>query len=81
MSDDRSLTQIEFDLNDAHQLSLEVLEGLEEAECDVGMGAIVMALSLGRLLSPKPLNQEEEVAFLNSVIEFAATYFTSGVAN
>lgn len=75
------LTQIEFDMGDAHNLSVSLLENLEEDDCDVGTGAIVCALSIGRLLSPKKLSMEEEIAFIQATLEFAATYFTSGVAN
>lgn len=68
-------------MEDAHNLSVSLLEHLEEEDCEVGMGAIVCALSLGRLLSPNRLSMEEEINFIQSAIEFAATYFTSGVAN
>ena len=79
--DPNQLTKLEFDMEEAHNLSLLLLETLEGEECEIGLGAIVMALTMGRLLSPKRLSVDEEIAFIQAMLELSATYFTTGEAN
>lgn len=81
MTDPNALTQIEFDIQTAQSHAVSVLELLEDEGCEVAMGAIIMALNIGKLLSPKPLSMEEEIAYLQAVLEFTAAYFTSGTSN
>jgi ABC-type molybdate transport system permease subunit len=72
---------IEFDMQEAHNLSIDFLQYLESEDCVVGMGAVVAALTLGRLLSPKSLSMDEELAFVQAMVEFGATFFVSGEVN
>lgn len=78
---DQASVQVEFNMDDVHHVSLELLGLLEQEDVEVGLAAVAMALSLGRIMSPKTLEPEDEVRFVQAFTEFVGTYFIEGVAN
>lgn len=75
------MTRIQFDFQKVHEKSVDVLTMMEDSRTEVSIGIVALALSLGRLLSPEILKDEEEVKFIQALIEFGGTYFAEGVPN
>lgn len=71
-------TQLTVDMEEVHELSLDFLQMLESEGVKTGVGAVSAALSLGRLMSPKVLEPDEEIQFLQAIMEFAGMYFGDG---
>ena len=69
-----SLTSITFALpaRRVHELSLGVLDYLGDASVEEGIAAL--ALSIGRVMSPKQLSQLEEKEFVQGILEWAGSY-------
>ena len=75
------LGKVEIDMQEIHELSLDILTFLEEEGCNISQGVAVCGMSIGRLLSNKAMSADEEMAFIQAVVEFGATYFTGGPLN
>jgi hypothetical protein len=75
------VTEEEFAMADIHEVSLSLLDTLEELDVDVPLGAAGVALTLGRALAPKILEAEEEMKWLKAVMEFAQLYWVEGKVN
>lgn len=71
----------EFDMGEIHELSLELIGLFEEDGVDVPTGTVATALTLGRCLTNKPMEIEDEMNFIKSVLEFCHAYFAEGEAN
>lgn len=69
---------ITFDMEEVHELSVDYLSMLEEDGVKMGLGAVAAALSLGRLVCPRMLEPQEEMAFIQAIMEFAGMYFAEG---
>lgn len=67
-------------MEDIHETSLDIMDALEESGVDIPLGLVALALTLGRVISPKLLSAEEEMSWLESVMEFAQLYFVNGPA-
>lgn len=68
-----------FDREEVEDISLGILEELEEQGIDKPLAQVSIALTLGRLLSPaQPLDHDEGVAFVKGIIEWAKLYFADG---
>lgn len=64
-----------------HDISVSVIEKLEEDEIDIGEGAVALAMSFGRIVSPAVMTPEEEIAFIHAMLDFGSLYFVQGVQN
>jgi hypothetical protein len=73
--------RVSFDMDEIHELSLDLIHFLEEDDIEVGEAALAFALSLGRVLSPSAMDQDEQIAFTKSCLEWAQCYFVQGVPN
>ncbi len=72
------------DYQEVNRVSLLVLREMERRGVGHGYAALGSALTLGRVLNPDPpLDKEEEIAFVMSVMDFCAAYFadTGGVVH
>lgn len=72
---------IAVDMGEVHDISLDLLRSLEDAEVDLTTAAAALAMSLGRVLSPRVLEQEDEERFMQNMFEWASMYFTDGKVN
>jgi hypothetical protein len=69
-------------MEEVHSASCDLLQLLEEEEITHGLGIMALIMTLGRLVSPKVLSNEEETAFLQTMTEFVGLYFAEeGEAN
>lgn len=66
---------------DIHNLSLSVLSQLEDAEVEVPLGTVALALSFGRVASPVMLTGPQEIAWLEALMSFTTSYFHGGTVN
>jgi len=73
--------RVSFDMDEIHELSLDLIHFLEQDDVEVGEAALAFALSLGRVLSPTPMEMEEQIAFTKAALEWAQCYFVQGVPN
>lgn len=72
----KDLIPSEYDMREVHDLSMSVLRVLENEDVDIGLAAISLALSLGRLLSPtQPMTEETEMVFIDHLMEHLGLYF------
>jgi hypothetical protein len=76
-----SAVRASFDLEDIHDISLDVLQLLEDEEVEVAEAAVALALSLGRIIAPKTLEQDEQIKFTQDLMEWAGCYFAEGQVN
>lgn len=74
-------TKVSFDFIEIHELSLRVLQSLEDAQVEVPKAVLGLALSMGRVMSPDILSDADEVKFLQAIIEWGSTYFAPGSLN
>lgn len=71
----------DMNMADIHEVSMLLLDLLDEENIDVPLGTAGVALTLGRAASPRVLEPDEEAAFLKAIMEFAQLYFVEGRAN
>lgn len=76
-----NLASVSMDYQEAHNISVGLLQFLEANDIQVGTALVGMAMTMGRLLSPKPLSDEDEVAFINGMLEWSGAFFTQGASN
>lgn len=65
-------------MGEVHSLSLSILTSLEEDEVATGVAAAACALTIGRLMTPKIMSQNEEVSFTKNLLDYLALYFSGG---
>lgn len=68
-------------MGEVHDLSLDLLQTLEEEGVTIGLGVAGLALSIGRLLSQAVLEEKDEVKFTQDLLEWASMYFVPGGVN
>jgi len=74
-----SITKVEFDHEEARELSYDLLTFLEDEDIDMPTGIAALALTFGRLMAPKrPLPQAEEERFIQNVLNWTGMYFHEG---
>ena len=73
--------KVAFDLQEVHNVSVDLLSLMEEDRITMAMGIAALALSIGRLASEKELSQEQEVKFCQDLMEWLGMYFHEGKAN
>ena len=77
-----NVTRITVDLGEAHNLSIDVLRYFESQDIEGGVGAVSLVLSTGRILFPdEMMKEEDELRFVQSVMDFVGTYFAAGGVN
>ena len=63
-------------------LASAVLKTLAEREATIGYGMLACALTIGRLLNPgKVLADDDEIKFIEALMDWAGAYFNVGKAN
>jgi hypothetical protein len=72
---------LSFSLDEVHDLSIMLLSACEENGANVGLSSLGLALSFGRLLTPQPMDGDEEIAFIKAMMQFGGAYFTEGMTN
>lgn len=70
-----------FNLTEVHNTSVGLLTYLEEQETPVGLSAVALLMSIGRLLSPTPMSDEQEIAFIKDALDWGGAYFAEGEKN
>lgn len=63
---------------EAHAVSVGLLRYLESLEVNEETALAGLAMSVGRIVSPKILSAPEEADFLKSLYEWASLYFMPG---
>lgn len=71
-----SLTKVSVDAQEVHELSVELMHFLEESHAEVGTGIFALAMTLGRLVAPRILQEDEELEFIQNLMEYSGLYFT-----
>lgn len=61
---------------DIHELSVELLGELEHIQPALASFGLIM--TIGRILSPEPLNAEEELKFCQDLMDYVTVYFAKG---
>jgi hypothetical protein len=67
---------VEVDMREAHEASLDLLTYLETADIDPVVAPAALVMTAGRMMAPKPLSAEEEIAFIQLFMDWCGTYFT-----
>jgi hypothetical protein len=70
-----------IDFDEVHNASVGILKRLEQANTPVSVGTTALILSVGRILSPEPMSDEEEAQFVQMAMEWMGIYFTEGTVN
>lgn len=70
-------------MDDVHDLSVDIIEFLESEETTVPLAVAALVLSAGRLMNPREgaLEVEEEIKFVQGMMEFATMFFADGTVN
>jgi len=64
--------------NTTNSLATVVLKALSGEEASIGYGLLACALTMCRLLNPgKELKDEEEIEFVQAIMEWGGAYFPS----
>lgn len=77
------MNRASYDLTEVHDLSVEILEFLEDQDITVGLAVASLALSLGRLMNPRqgPLSEAEEINYTQNLMEWSHTFMADGKVN
>jgi hypothetical protein len=71
-----------IDMGEVHSLSVDLLRFLEDEHTAVDVGQIAIALTFGRLMSPKvPMTKTDEEDFLQAIMDYTSAYFSGGGIN
>jgi hypothetical protein len=73
--------RVSFDMEEISDISLDLLQILQEDGILQAEAALSFALSLGRVISPRPLTQDEQTDFTRACMEWAQMYFHEGTIN
>lgn len=79
---DETLIKVSFNMQEVHNSSVDLLQLLEAENVDERTAVAALALSAGRLLSPKrPMEMENEIGFIQEFLNWAGLYFHEGTVN
>ena len=79
---DNSMTmQVMFNMEEVHELSMAMLEDLQESGVVTGYGAAALALSLGRLIKGEPMSPEDETKMVQHILDYMLAYHAGGGVN
>jgi hypothetical protein len=68
-----------FNMEEAHDLSVDLLQFMDDEEIPTEHAIVALALTLGRLMSPvKPLSDDDAAKFIQTALEFSALFFANG---
>jgi hypothetical protein len=81
MTDSIPFRRVEFDMEEVHDASLDLLQFLEDGEHSHDVQVAALALSLGRLNSPKVLSPDEQSMFVEGVLQYCAMFHCDGRPN
>lgn len=73
--------QITIDLDEAHATSVGLIGFMSEQNLPVSTAVAALIMSVGRLLAPTDLNEEDELKFTQATLDWVAAFFTEGMAN
>lgn len=73
--------RVEFDMEEVHNISVDLLTMMEEDKITMALGVAALALSIGRLCSDKVLSIDEEIKFSQDLMEYLGMYFHEGEVN
>jgi hypothetical protein len=73
--------RVEFDMEEVHNLSVDLLGLLEDEKVTIALGMAALGLSIGRLASPAVLDQPTEIKFTQDLMEWLGMYFNEGTVN
>lgn len=72
---------VQIDFEEAHSASVGLLDFLEAHNTKVSLAVVAMVLSVGRLLAPEDVSDEDEVKFVQSMLDFMGAYYAKGQVN
>lgn len=70
-----NLASVEMDYEEVHNVSVGILQALEANHVPLNVGVAGAALTMGRLLSPVPMDEDEEMNLVNDLMEWIGVYF------
>ena len=75
-------TQITASFPETEKLASVILNALSEEGASIGYGLLACSLTMSRLLNTgKAVSDEEEIKFIQSIMEWTGSYFTDGKVN
>lgn len=75
------LTVVPIEVAKVRGICNQILLNLSNQDIDVGTGAGGCGMVIGRLMSPHRMSGEEEMAFLQSLLEWVGCYWPDGGTN
>lgn len=69
-----NIAKVTVNLQEVHQSMVGLMEMFEENGTTMGVAATALAMAMGRLMGPD-MSEEEEIAFITAIMEWAGTYF------
>lgn len=73
--------RVAVDMDEISDISLDLIQLLDEEDIGVGQAALAFAISLGRVLSPRNLSVDEQIKFTQDCMDWAQCYFAEGSVN
>lgn len=71
-------TMVELKMQDVHDTSMAIVEGIVLSKVNPHVAAASLALTMGRMASPKILSPTEEIAFVRGLMEYIVLWFGGG---
>jgi hypothetical protein len=75
------LTKITVDMEEVHDMSVDLLEFFQQTDTNVGVGILALIMTVGRLMSPTVMEEDEEANFIQAVMEYCGMCFAGGMVN
>jgi len=76
-----TVVRIDVNMEEVHELSLDLLRSFEEGGVPINLATVAIVMSLGRLMSPKPMEEEKMMEWIQSLLHFGGMFFVEGEAN
>lgn len=73
--------RIQLDYDEVHAKSVDLLKYLEKSDATVSSGIAALVMSIGRLLSPKTMNVDSEIHYIQDCLDWHGMYFSDGGMN
>lgn len=73
--------QVSINFENAHVLSVGILDMMEEEQTSVGLGIAALGLCLARLMSPAQMDPQDEAKFVADLMDWGGAYFADGGSN
>jgi hypothetical protein len=70
-----------FNFGEVEGLSLDLLSFLEENEVTVGDATVGLIMTAGRLLGTKDMSIEDEIKWIEALLDWAGAYVAKGSVN